>query len=101
MVVKKDGRRERYDRNKVLQGLLRACEKRPIKVSMLEQMVDDIESLLYDRADKEISAEEVGQIIMERLRTTDKVAYVRFASVYRRFEDVSEFMDEVRDIQEK
>jgi transcriptional repressor NrdR len=96
MVVKKDGRRERYDRGKILAGLLKAAEKRPIAITELEMIADEIESQLADRPEKEISTKEVGTFIMDSLRRLDKVAFVRFASVYREFKDISEFMDELK-----
>ncbi len=95
MVVKKDGQRQRFDSQKLLQGLLKACEKRPVPVSKLEEIVEEIETKLQDRPDKEIEASEVGQLVMERLKNLDKVAYVRFASVYREFKDVLEFKKEL------
>ena len=98
MVVKKDGRREPYDRNKILGGLRRACEKRPISVSQLESIADQIEKAVQDSSDRELSTSEVGKTIMRRLKALDKVAYVRFASVYLEFEDVSEFMTELKDL---
>lgn len=98
MVVKKDGRREVFERNKIMSGLLRACEKRPISASQLESIVDLVEKNVQEAPDREISTSEVGKIIMERLKTLDKVAYVRFASVYLEFEDVSEFMTELKDL---
>jgi transcriptional repressor NrdR len=96
MVVKKDGRRERYDRGKILAGLLKAAEKRPIAITELEMIADEIESTLADRPEKEISTKEVGTYIMDSLRRLDKVAFVRFASVYREFKDISEFMEELK-----
>jgi transcriptional repressor NrdR len=98
MVMKKDGRREKFDRQKVLSGLLKACEKRPISMSSLAQMVDDVESALGDRAEREISSTEIGEQLMERLRQLDKVAFVRFASVYRDFQDVEAFVSELTDL---
>jgi len=98
MVVKKDGRRERYDRGKILAGLLKAAEKRPIAITELEMIADEIESMLADRPEKEISTKEVGAYIMESLRRLDKVAFVRFASVYREFKDISEFMEELKSL---
>ncbi|UCE41115.1 MAG: transcriptional regulator NrdR [Candidatus Aminicenantes bacterium] len=95
MVVKKDGQRQRFDSQKLLQGLLKACEKRPVPVSKLEEIVDEIEAKLQDRPDKEIETSEIGQLVMERLKDLDKVAYVRFASVYREFKDVLEFKKEL------
>ncbi len=96
MVVKKDGKREPFDRNKILAGLLRACEKRPISTNQLESIVDEIEKDVQDSADRELPTSEVGKIIMRRLKALDKVAYVRFASVYLEFADVSEFMSELK-----
>ncbi len=96
MVVKKDGRREIFDRSKIMAGLLRACEKRPISASQLESIVDDVEKNVQDSTDRELATSELGKIIMRRLKELDKVAYVRFASVYLEFEDVSEFMTELK-----
>ncbi len=93
MVVKKDGRRQQFDRNKLLRGLLKACEKRPVPVSKLEELVEEIESKLQDKPEKEMNAAEIGQFIMRRLKALDKVAHVRFASVYREFKDVVEFKE--------
>jgi len=98
MVVKKDGRREKFDRQKVLNGLLRACEKRPVPISKLEQIVNEAESFVIDSAERERKTSEVGELIMNRLRRHDKVAYVRFASVYLDFKDIKEFMDELKDL---
>jgi len=98
MVVKKDGRREPYDRNKILGGLRRATEKRPISVNQLESIADQIERVVQDSGDREVQTSEIGKIIMRRLKALDKVAYVRFASVYLEFEDVSEFMTELKDL---
>ena len=98
MVVKKDGRRETFERNKVMSGLLRACEKRPISANQLESIVDAVEKAVQDLPEREISTSETGKIIMEQLKKLDKVAYVRFASVYLEFEDVSEFMTELKDL---
>jgi transcriptional repressor NrdR len=95
MVVKKDGKRQRFDSQKLLQGLLKACEKRPVPVSKLEEIVEEIETKLQDRPEKEINTSEIGQFVMERLKVLDKVAYVRFASVYREFKDVLEFKKEL------
>jgi transcriptional repressor NrdR len=96
MVVKKDGRREKFDRQKVLNGLLRACEKRPIPMGKLEQIVNEAETFVIDSPERERRTSEVGELIMNRLRKYDKVAYVRFASVYLDFKDVKEFMDELK-----
>ena len=98
MVVKKSGQRELFDRNKALAGLMRACEKRPISMGQLELIVDDIEKIVQDSPDRELPTSEIGKIVMDRLKTLDKVAYVRFASVYLEFEDVSAFMAELKDI---
>jgi transcriptional repressor NrdR len=96
MVVKKDGRREIFDRAKVMSGLLRACEKRPISSTQLEAIVNEVEKSVQDSTDRELSTNDLGKIIMKRLKGLDKVAYVRFASVYLEFEDVSEFMTELK-----
>ena len=96
MVIKKDGKRETFERNKILSGLLRACEKRPISAAQLESIVDDVEKTVQDTADRELSTTDIGKLIMKRLKALDKVAYVRFASVYLEFEDVSEFMTELK-----
>ncbi|MBI2956056.1 MAG: transcriptional repressor NrdR [Acidobacteria bacterium] len=96
MVIKKDGRRERFDRSKVLAGLLRACEKRPVPMQKLEALVDEIEQFVADAPNRERRSREIGEHIMTRLRKLDKVAYVRFASVYLDFKDVKDFMSELR-----
>jgi transcriptional repressor NrdR len=98
MVVKNDGRRERFDRNKLRAGLVKACEKRPVPSVELDRIVDEIENLLHDSEEREIPTTRVGTIVMDRLRELDKVAYVRFASVYRKFEDVDEFMNELKSL---
>jgi transcriptional repressor NrdR len=98
MVVKHDGSREEFNRKKLLNGLLKACEKRPVPVRKLEAIVDETESRLHDREDREMSTTEIGAFVMERLRELDQVAYVRFASVYRRFEDVDAFMDVLKSL---
>ncbi|MBL8141793.1 MAG: transcriptional repressor NrdR [Acidobacteria bacterium] len=98
MVVKKDGRRERFERQKVVSGLLKACEKRPVSVAALERVADRIEAALVDRAERELSTHEIGSMVMDDLRRLDKVAYVRFASVYRHFRDIGEFMTELEDL---
>lgn len=97
-VVKRDGRREVFDREKLLAGLVKACEKRPIPRLKLAQIVDAVEAELAGREEREMSTEEIGAFVIDRLRTLDQVAYVRFASVYRRFEDVSQFLDELRQL---
>jgi len=99
-VVKKDGRREPFDRQKLIAGLHRACEKRPVPAKALTAIVDEVEQMVQDNAEREIPAREIGERVMERLRELDKVAYVRFASVYRQFEDVEEFMSELRNLVE-
>ncbi len=96
MVVKKDGRRERFERQKVLAGLLRATEKRPVSVGRLEELVDQAEAYVADSPERERSTKEIGELIMDQLRQIDKVAYVRFASVYRDFQDEQEFFDELK-----
>jgi transcriptional repressor NrdR len=98
MVVKKDGRRERFDRQKVLAGLLRACEKRPVSTSRMDEIVNEIEVKVADSPDREIPAKQIGEFLMSRLRELDKVAYVRFASVYLDFKDIREFMEELKDL---
>jgi transcriptional repressor NrdR len=98
MVVKKDGRREKFDRQKILAGLLKACEKRPVAMGKLESLVNDIESHVAESPDRERPATELGELVMSRLKKLDKVAYVRFASVYMDFKDVREFMDELKDL---
>lgn len=96
MVVKKDGRREKFDRQKVLAGLLKACEKRPVSMGKLAEIVDEVEAGLADSADREMSTTAIGELLMERLRTLDNIAYVRFASVYRDFQDVEAFLNELK-----
>ena len=98
MVVKKDGRRETFDRQKVLNGLLRACEKRPVSMGKLADLVNLIESLLFESPDREISTTRIGEELMTSLKALDKIAYVRFASVYRDFQDVDEFLRELNSI---
>ena len=100
MVVKKDGRRERFDRHKVLNGLVRACEKRPVSSSQLESIVDAAETFLVDAPERERSTREIGELIMEHLKKLDTVAYIRFASVYRDFKDVREFKEELEGLLE-
>lgn len=95
-VIKSDGSREEFNRSKLLAGLLKACEKRPVSLKALEHLVDEAESLLQDREDREISTRELGEFTMSKLRELDQVAYVRFASVYRQFEHIDAFMDELR-----
>ena len=92
LVVKKDARRERFDREKVMAGLLKACEKRPVSVKSLEATVDKVEAMMHESPDREVAAEHIGELLMDSLRELDKVAFVRFASVYRDFNDVDQFM---------
>ena len=98
MVVKKDGRREKFDRQKLLTGLLKACEKRPVPMSKLEEIVDEAEAMVAEAAERERPAADLGEFVMGRLKALDKVAYVRFASVYLDFKDIREFMDELKDL---
>ena len=98
MVVKKDGRREKFDRQKVLSGLLKACEKRPVSMAKLAEIVDEVEAKLVDSPERELSTTQIGEILMTRLATLDKIAYVRFASVYRDFQDVETFFNELRSL---
>jgi transcriptional repressor NrdR len=98
MVVKKDGRRERFDRQKVLAGLLKACEKRPVSMIQLETIADKAETMVQESNEREASTRSVGEMIMNELKSLDKVAYVRFASVYLDFKDVQEFMTELKDL---
>lgn len=97
-IIKKDGRREAFDRSKVLNGVLRACEKRPVPMAEIERLVDDVERELRNSFEKEIPSVTVGELVMERLRQLDGVAYVRFASVYREFKDVKEFRDQLEQL---
>jgi transcriptional repressor NrdR len=96
MVVKKDGRRERFDRKKLLEGMLTACEKRSVPLQRLELICDEVEGLAQDRQEREIATTEIGELVVERLRDLDDVAYVRFASVYRQFKDINAFMSELK-----
>jgi transcriptional repressor NrdR len=98
MVIKKDGRREKFDRQKVLSGLLKACEKRPVSMGRLAEMVDQVEGKVTDSADREISTTEIGEMLMDVLRDLDKIAYVRFASVYRDFQDEQAFFNELKNL---
>ena len=98
MVVKKDGRREKFERPKVLDGLLAACEKRPVSAGKLEQLVDEVETFVTESTERERTTAEIGELIMDRLRTLDTVAYIRFASVYRDFKDVREFKEELEQL---
>ena len=101
MVVKRDGRREKFDRQKVLEGLLKACEKRPVGVAKLAEVVDEVETALAESPDRELSTETIGEMVMERLKGLDKIAFVRFASVYRDFQDIEEFLAELRQLGER
>ncbi|MCX6999841.1 MAG: transcriptional regulator NrdR [Candidatus Sumerlaeota bacterium] len=95
-VIKKDGRREEFDREKIIKGILRACEKRDIPYSRIEEIVSNIEKSLYNEMSREIAAKKIGDMVMKRLQELDEVAYIRFASVYKEFREVSEFSKEVR-----
>lgn len=95
VVIKKDKSRETFDRSKLLSGLLKACEKRPVSIDTLEQIVDEIETLLQNSLDREVSSQRIGTYAMEKLKGVDEVAYVRFASVYREFKDINSFMEEL------
>lgn len=98
MVIKKDGSREAFDRQKLLTGLVRACQKRPVSLDTLENAVDQIEQALFNSLSREVSSLEVGELAMKELKAIDEVAYVRFASVYRQFSDINTFMDELKDL---
>ena len=98
LVIKKDGRREAFDRGKILAGLHKACEKRPISVEVLEKLVDRVEQRLEEAGEREVPSREIGEQIRGELQNLDEVAYVRFASVYRSFKDVNEFMNEVKEL---
>lgn len=98
MVIKRDGTRVEFDRKKLLVGLNKACEKRPVPAKSLDEIVDAVEQQLHEREDREMTTTEIGSIVMTRLRLLDQVAYVRFASVYRKFEDIDEFMSELKNL---
>jgi transcriptional repressor NrdR len=98
MVIKKDGTRERFERQKLIAGLLKACEKRPVSVAAIDGVADRVESMLQERPEKEIPTADIGAFVMQELKHLDKVAYVRFASVYRHFRDIGEFMNELKDL---
>jgi transcriptional repressor NrdR len=100
-VIKKDGRREVFDRQKIISGIQRACEKRPVSIATIEKVVDQMEVKLQESGEKEIAASRIGEVIMQELQSLDEVAYVRFASVYRQFRDINEFMSELTDILSK
>lgn len=101
IVIKKDHSREAFDREKLLNGLLRACEKRPVSFDDLERTVDEIEGLLQNSLDREVQSDRIGELVMEKLKGLDEVAYVRFASVYRQFKDIETFMDELNKLLKK
>jgi transcriptional repressor NrdR len=101
MVIKKDGRREPFERKKILNGILKACEKRPISMDRIEEVVRHIEYTLQKNFEREVPSKEIGELVMKNLGKLDDVAYVRFASVYRQFKDVGQFMSELKDILEK
>ena len=95
IVIKKDKSRETFNRNKIMNGLLRACEKRPVSIDMLDKVIDDIEIIIQNSLDREVTSEKIGELVMEKLKGIDEVAYVRFASVYRQFKDINTFMSEL------
>lgn len=101
MVIKKDGRSEAFDRNKIISGILKACEKRPVGIEKIEAVVDKVEKELQKSFDKEVKAQVVGELVMEHIHKLDEVAYVRFASVYRQFKDINHFMKELKDLLNK
>lgn len=101
VVVKKDGSRQSFDRNKVLSGMVKACEKRPVSLEVLERATDEIEQTLLSSLEKEIPVENIGNLVMEKLKAIDEVAYVRFASVYRQFKDINTFMEELSKLLKK
>ena len=101
VVIKKDGSRETFDRQKLLTGMLRACEKRPVSIEMLDHAISDIETVIQNSLDREVSSDKIGELVMEKLKEIDEVAYVRFASVYRQFKDINTFMDELNKLLSK
>ena len=101
IVIKKDDNREQYDRSKIEAGILRACHKRPVSAAQINQLVDEIETEIFDREEKEVSSSVIGEIVMDKLRGLEAVAYVRFASVYREFKDINTFMNELKKILDK
>ena len=101
MVIKKDGRREPFDRKKILSGIIKACEKRPVGIEKMEEIVTQVERAVQKKSDREVSSSRIGELVMEKLKVIDDVAYVRFASVYRQFKDVGQFMLELKDILSK
>lgn len=98
IIVKKDGNRQSYDRNKLLNGIIKACEKRPVSMNTIEKIVDEIEKSLSNSLEREVTSVEIGELIMDKLKDIDEVAYVRFASVYRQFKDLNSFMEELKKI---
>jgi len=101
IVIKKDNNRETYDRSKIEAGVLRACHKRPISANQINQLVDEVETEIFNREEKEISSSVIGELVMDKLKNLDAVAYVRFASVYREFKDINTFMDELKSVLNK
>ena len=101
VVIKKDGSRETFDRQKLLTGMLRACEKRPVSIETLDRAISDIETVIQNSLDREVSSDKIGELVMEKLKEIDEVAYVRFASVYRQFKDINTFMDELNKLLSK
>ena len=101
MVVKRDGRRQPFDRKKIISGIVKACEKRPVSIDTIETITEDIERAIQRKYDREVAAKDLGELIMEKLSVLDEVAYVRFASVYRQFRDVNQFMNELKLILDK
>lgn len=101
MVVKRDGRRQPFDRKRIISGLVKACEKRPVSIDKMEEVTLDIERMIQKKFDREVESRDIGEIIMEKLATLDEVAYVRFASVYRQFRDVNQFMSELKGMLDK
>lgn len=95
MIIKKDGNREAYDRNKIMNGTLKACEKRPVSINQIEELVDSVEKKVFNSMEREVSSTAIGELLMEELKKIDQVAYVRFASVYRQFKDINTFMEEL------
>ena len=101
VVIKKDGSRETFDRQKLLTGMLRACEKRPVSIETLDRAISDIETVIQNSLDREVSSDKIGEFVMDKLKDIDEVAYVRFASVYRQFKDINTFMDELNKLLSK
>lgn len=101
IIIKKDGSRETFDRQKLLTGMLRACEKRPVSIEMLDHAISDIETVIQNSLDREVSSDKIGELVMDKLKGIDEVAYVRFASVYRQFKDINTFMNELNKLLSK